>query len=1087
MRLMSLRFPSSFFSSRCALGKKAVAVSALIIALGLGAYGTAIAATKNTDQDPRLAPPVQNYADQALPVGAGDGYYDSPLKAGTLTLQDVLEAHKPASNSDGLPAPGGAPVPAATTTAPLLSPAQSSSTSLMMSQGMRSVLQKVGETSVSTPSRMRAPSLNGQQPAAAEAQGQPASLVSGLAAVPASATPAPATTVPIAVTPDGAKYQPGQAPKNLAQELAGTSVPLTSAAPSAPTAAESTASAASAKAASTSQSCDPDVQKWEKSCGEAGYPATYIGKIVGETHTGCADNSLHDVWVSNSCAPPDASTAQTASTDAVCGIASNNEFDDAPTSNLCAQGIASTVSGSGPWTWACSGVNGGQAAACAAHTRVSKTDGECGGANGVATSIEPSADLCASGSAAPVKGSGPWKWSCRGVGGGSTQSCIAPVAAAGASAPAVRNEQASPVAEEASAPASTPSASTASADKGELCGEASETLAYEAPDKDLCRVGTASVVNGDGPWTWSCTDNEGRSSSCRTLSLGGESEASAPQAAVAASHEASAPSSGSPRLQPEHTLPDHPVRAEAPVVSHDLACGLAASTPTVESPSDELCVNGKASAVRGSGPWHWTCSNKAHHKVSCETPKMADGACGAANGAVLKSAPFAGLCSAGTPTGIEGDGPWTWTCTGRGGGVNVSCGAALQSGVSGKVEGACGPAARTTRPDAPVSGLCSSGAPSAVNGSGPWNWSCSGFNGGGVSSCSANKVAETQAPGPSVNGLCGAANGVLTTSKPVDGLCSSGSVAAIVGSGPWNWSCLGENGGMTVSCTAPLEPPAPIDGECGGASGVPTLVKPQSGLCSSGLTGVVSGRGPWTWTCSGANGGSPASCVAPVAGKTGAMPSVSRAAPVLESVDAGVSAASQGLVTPHLPPSNGSLPIYDKKVLPSLSSTAIAPPPAVVTIAGPDVPDATPELAMGVEPVAPPAIRSQLSSAPALQETAGERAARIPGNHLTLDPTISTVLFTRGSGNIDDGVLSNIDRLANVLAANPDVRVTLTAYADNDGSTPRDARRLSLTRALAVRAYLESKGVAESRVDVRAEGANSTSGYIDRVDVKVND
>jgi outer membrane protein OmpA-like peptidoglycan-associated protein len=190
---------------------------------------------------------------------------------------------------------------------------------------------------------------------------------------------------------------------------------------------------------------------------------------------------------------------------------------------------------------------------------------------------------------------------------------------------------------------------------------------------------------------------------------------------------------------------------------------------------------------------------------------------------------------------------------------------------------------------------------------------------------------------------------------------------------------------------------------------------------------------------------------------------------------------------------NSNLPALDKQTIPRLTPSqglktplVASPVPAPVATDLTQVPGMAPDVAE-TAPVQPPAIRDALASAPALQESAAERASHIPGNHLTLDPTISTVLFTRGSGNIDEKVVTTLDRLSGVLDSNPDVRVTLTAYADNTGSTPRDARRLSLTRALAVRDYLASKGIQDSRVDVRAEGANTTAGYLDRVDVKVND
>jgi outer membrane protein OmpA-like peptidoglycan-associated protein len=1054
---MSLRYLSNI--------RGLLIVPVCVFGVGVGgiASTTALAAGTITN-----VPAVQTYADQAAPAQAPapQGYYDSPLAAGTLTLQDVLEAHRPIpGQAPQLPAASG--TPSATATAPILTPpVQSSATGLMMSQGMKAVLQKVG----AAPANAQAPSPS-VAAAPATAQGQPTSLVSGLT------------------------YEPGQAPRNLG----GSVLSAPALAPSSPqlsTTALTTAVPASDTTA-TGSSCVSNVQKWEKSCSEAGYPATYVGQISGETRTGCSDGTLHDVWVTNSCAPPDAATSQTTKTDGVCGAASNNEFDDAPQANLCGQGIAGAVSGSGPWTWACSGVNGGEAAACAAQKSIPPVNGVCGTANGETAASAPSDDLCNSGVASGVAGEGPWTWSCKGIGKGSSESCIAPIAAAPKSvtipAPVVAPE---PVSQTFSAPEpvsspalvkTTVAQASAPSERNELCGSAAETLAFEAPEKDLCRGGgIASPVNGDGPWTWSCTSNEGITSSCRTLSLKDEAPAEPAAAPKAAPQEAV---SSVLRVSPQKQAATAPAAAPKPA-EPELACGLAAGQPAQLAPSSDLCQGGKASTVLGSNPWQWTCS-KGKHKVTCATLKSTDGACGAANGLALKSAPFAGLCSSGIPSGIQGDGPWQWTCGGSGGGVDVSCAASVQT-KSSKVDGACGSADGTSRKDIPSEGLCSSGTPSAVSGDGPWAWSCSGNNGGGVGSCSANKIVPPKPPGVAVNGLCGAANGRTTSAQPTDNLCASGVLSGVVGNGPWNWSCSGENGGMTTSCTAPLEPPAPLDGACGAANGVATLAKPQNGLCSSGITGSVNGRGPWTWTCSGANGGNPASCVAPVAGKTGAMPSV-----MTPAVDADIytspAPASSGLVTPRLA-SSGSVPPLDKKVLPSLTSSkpfASAPTPtqtpSAAAVAGDMAPASVPGLSEGSEPLQPPAFRDTLPSAAVLQESATSRAAQIPGNHLTLDPTISTVLFTHGSSNIDEGVLTTLDKLAAVLQNNQDVRISLIAYADSAGSTPRDARRLSLGRALAVRDYLASKNISESRIDVHAEGANASMGYIDRVDVKVND
>jgi hypothetical protein len=55
-------------------------------------------------------------------------------------------------------------------------------------------------------------------------------------------------------------------------------------------------------------------------------------------------------------------------------------------------------------------------------------------------------------------------------------------------------------------------------------------------------------------------------------------------------------------------------------------------------------------------------------------------------------------------------------------------------------------------------------------------------------------------PAP-VNGACGPANGAISTVAPSAGFCSAGTASAVTGTGPWTWQCTGSNGGTTSSCT----------------------------------------------------------------------------------------------------------------------------------------------------------------------------------------------------------------------------------------------------------------------------------------------
>ena len=113
------------------------------------------------------------------------------------------------------------------------------------------------------------------------------------------------------------------------------------------------------------------------------------------------------------------------------------EPSTAPTANLCIAGTASTVSGSGPWSWSCAGSNGGSAATCSAKkvAAAQPVNGACGSSNGGTVSTAPTANLCTAGTASTVSGSGPWSWSCAGSNGGSTASCSASVQTTGTTPP----------------------------------------------------------------------------------------------------------------------------------------------------------------------------------------------------------------------------------------------------------------------------------------------------------------------------------------------------------------------------------------------------------------------------------------------------------------------------------------------------------------------------------------------------------------------------------------------------------------------------------------------------------------------------
>jgi outer membrane protein OmpA-like peptidoglycan-associated protein len=105
-----------------------------------------------------------------------------------------------------------------------------------------------------------------------------------------------------------------------------------------------------------------------------------------------------------------------------------------------------------------------------------------------------------------------------------------------------------------------------------------------------------------------------------------------------------------------------------------------------------------------------------------------------------------------------------------------------------------------------------------------------------------------------------------------------------------------------------------------------------------------------------------------------------------------------------------------------------------------------------------------------------------------VDPTagfsiLSRVRFSKQGSTLSPQAHAALDALAARLLSSRE-RVKLAAFSGKIGGDSSQARRLSLTRALAIRTYLVSKGVPVERVDVLAFGG-PPQGVTDRVDVLV--
>ena len=93
--------------------------------------------------------------------------------------------------------------------------------------------------------------------------------------------------------------------------------------------------------------------------------------------------------------------------------------------------------------------------------------------------------------------------------------------------------------------------------------------------------------------------------------------------------------------------------------------------------------------------------------------------------------------------------------------------------------------------------------------------------------------------------------------------------------------------------------------------------------------------------------------------------------------------------------------------------------------------------------------------------------------------------FASGLSKLDKTSTRLLAKIASGAKSDRSIRLKLFAYADTTDQTASQSRRLSLARALAVRAYLIDKGVRSIQFEVHANGKILKGGPPDRVDIVV--
>lgn len=215
------------------------------------------------------------------------------------------------------------------------------------------------------------------------------------------------------------------------------------------------------------------------------------------------------------------------------------------------------------------------------------------------------------------------------------------------------------------------------------------------------------------------------------------------------------------------------------------------------------------------------------------------------------------------------------------------------------------------------------------------------------------------------------------------------------------------------------------------------------------------------------------------------------AALLVVAVGAGATVQSSSSASAQTERAADGLPLYDDRLgrprsrlvdiaplspptpAPSVAETPVAPEPVVA--------QAPAEPETEVVDVAPePVVESEPSPEPEPTVTA---AVEPPQIFAPIAPDLISVLFPAGGAELPSDAQSQLDAVVAGLNADSALRLQLKAYADGSDGAASAARRLSLSRALAVRGYLIDAGVSSTRIDVRALGSKFESGPADRVDV----
>lgn len=208
-----------------------------------------------------------------------------------------------------------------------------------------------------------------------------------------------------------------------------------------------------------------------------------------------------------------------------------------------------------------------------------------------------------------------------------------------------------------------------------------------------------------------------------------------------------------------------------------------------------------------------------------------------------------------------------------------------------------------------------------------------------------------------------------------------------------------------------------------------------------------------------------------------------RRMPVTTTLSTPAAPAKKTDKTAATPPMAVETPRPRPEARPSLQKiqvddTALAPATEIAALPAPKP----------LENIPPPLTEPELAQIGQNIEAVPARVALAPPRLTPQDvvvPTMAdlTLEFQGTSSDLDETTRQKLVNIVPHLKESENRRLAVHAYASGEDGSKSSARRISLSRALAVRAFLMDNGVPPTRVDVRALGLETDRKPLERVDL----